>query len=176
MFGRICRLLAIAAVTFQLGACIGSDYDLKTSLTPEFPVKPGTYVKVDSPDTVISVRRLGDAYRIYNRSTKLTTYARLYKIPEYEGYVLQYYDRRKRPIIYLFMKTTDKGFEIFYVENLATTVPEHVAKLLVPITEEDRKNNTINIANGRRDTLYVVREVARANLKLTVIESYELRP
>jgi hypothetical protein len=54
-------------------------------------------------------------------------------------------------------------------------VPDHLTKLLAPITENDKKDNTITVVNGRRDTLYVVREIARANLKMSVAESYELQ-
>src|SRR5262245_49419685 len=111
MFWRVCRFLTIVAVATQLGACINSDYDLGTTLKPEFPVKPGTYSKVGGTNVVV-IRREGDAYHIYNRATKLHTYARLYKIPEFSDYVMQYYDRKKKPIVYLFLKPTDKGFDI----------------------------------------------------------------
>jgi len=165
----------MAVVALQLAACINSDYDLASTLKPEFPVKPGTYAKIDGT-TIVVVRRFGDAYRVYNRTTKVTAYARLYKIPEFSDYVLQYYDRTKKPIVFLFLKTTDKGFDIYDIEKLASVVPEHVVKLLKPITESDSRENTINIANGKRDTLYIVRELARANLKMMVAESYERRP
>ena len=174
MLWRVGRLVAVVAVALQLGACIYSDYDISTSLKPEFPIKPGTFAK--DKDNVVIVHRDGDAYRVYNRRTKLTAYARLYKIPEYSDYVLQYYDRKKNPIVYLFLKVTDKGFDVYTVEKLATVVPEHVAKLLAPGTATNRSDNEITIANGRRDTLYVVRELARANLKMNLAESYERRP
>jgi hypothetical protein len=174
MLLRVCRIVAIAFVALQLGACIYSDYDISSSLKPEFPVKPGTYANAGG--TVVVVRRSGDAYQAYNRSTKLTTYARLFKIPEYPDYVMQYYDRKEKLMVYLFLKTTDKGFDVYTVEKLASVVPEHLAKLLKPGASNSRSDNEITIANGRRDTLYVVRELARANLKMNVAESYERRP
>jgi hypothetical protein len=175
MLGRVCRLLAVVAVALQLGACIYSDYDLSSTLKPEFPVKPGTFAK--DKDKLIDVRRFGDAYRVYNRSTKFTAYARVYKIPEYSDYLLQYYDRKKKePIVYLFLKVTEKGFDVYTIEKLAKVVPEHVAKLLKPGPSNSSSENEITIANGRRDTLYVVRELARAGLKMNVAESYERRP
>jgi hypothetical protein len=174
MLLRACRFLAITAVALHLGGCIYSDYDISPSLKPEFPVKPGTYAKAGGP--VIVIQRSGDAYQAYNRSNKLTTYARLFKIPEFPDYVMQYYDRKKKPIVYLFLKITDKGFDVYTVDKLATVVPEHLAKLLAPGKDNNSSNNEITIANGRRDTLYVVRELARANLKMNVTESYERRP
>ena len=174
MLLRVCRFVAIAAVALQLGACINSDYDISSSLKPEFPVKPGTYAKAGG--TVIVVRRSGDAYQVYNRSTKSTAYARLFKIPEFPDYVMQYYDRKKKPIVYLFLKTTDNGFDVYDIEKLASVAPEHLTKLLAPISDNDRRDNNITVVHGKRDTLYVVRELARANLKMNVAESYERRP
>jgi hypothetical protein len=175
MLLRVCRIVAIAAVALQLGACIYSDYDISSSLKPEFPVKPGTYTKVGG-GAVVVIRRSGDAYQVYNRGTKLTTYARAFKIPEYSDYVMQYYDRKEKPIVYLFLKITDKGFDVYTIEKLAAAVPEHLAKLLKSGTPTNRSENEITVADGKRDTLYVVRELARANLKMGVAESYERKP
>ncbi len=176
MHRPIRRAALVAALAFQLGACINSDYDLSAILVPEFPIKPGLYVKADAPDTVIDVRRLDNAYRIYNRRTKASTFARLYKIPEYPDYVLQYYDRKRKPIVYLFLKPTDAGFEIYDIEQLAGAVPEHLVKLLHPISEDAKRENTVTVVNGRRDTLYVVRELVRANPKMFVAERYARKP
>jgi len=174
MLWRVCRLVAVVVVAMQLGACIYSDYDISPNLKPEFPIKPGTFAK--DKDTVVDVRKIGDAYRVYNRRTKLVAYARLFKIPEYPDYVMQYYDRTKKPIVYIFLKTTDKGFEVYTIEKLVSVVPDHLTKLLTPGTSTNRSENEITVANGRRDTLYVVRELARANLKMSLAESYERRP
>jgi hypothetical protein len=174
MFARVCRLVAVAAVALQLGACINSDYDIAASLAPEFSIKPGAYAKADG--TVMVVRKVGDAYKVYNRRAKETTYVRLFKVPEFSDYVLQYYDRKQKPIVYLFLKPTDKGFDVYDIEKLASVLPDHVAKLLAPVTESDRRDNNVTVVNGKRDTLYVVRELARANPKMIAVESYERRP
>jgi hypothetical protein len=174
--GRAFRLAAIVGLALHLGACIYSDYDLASSLTPEFPVKPGVYVNADTPDTVIDIRRAGNAYRVYNRRTKRTTYARLYRIPEFSDYLLQYYDRKEKPVAYFFLKTADNGFDIYMIERMPSLVPEHLIGLLQPITEDDKRDNSITIANGRRDTLYVVRELVRTNPKMSVADSYRLQP
>ena len=174
MCRKICQILAVVAVALQLGACIYSDYDLSSTLKPEFPLKVGTYAK--DKDNIIDVRRFGDAYRVYNRSTKFTTYAHLYKIPEYPDYLFQYNDRKKKPIVYLFLKVTDKGFDVYTIDKVATAVPEHLAKLVTQGSNNSKNENEITINNGRRDTLYVVREMARAGLKMSVAESYERRP
>ena len=174
MFARVCRLAAVVVVALQLGACINSDYDIAGSLVAEFPVKPGVYAKADG--TVVVLRKFGNAYKVYNRRAKETTYVRLFKVPEFSDYVLQYYDRKQKPIVHLFLKTTDKGFDIYDIENLTSVLPPHVEKLLAPITETDRKDRNVTVVNGKRDTLYVIRELARANPKMIAVESYQRRP
>jgi hypothetical protein len=176
MFHRAWRLLAVAAVASSLGACITSKYDIGADLKPEFPIKPGSYVNKEG--TIIDVRKLSNEYRVYNRKNKDISYARLYKIPEYSEYVFEFYDRKKPPIYYFFLKTTEKGFDFYDVEKLPSVVPEHVSKLLAQVSDEERKNNVIAVENGKRDTLYVIREVSRANLKMIKIEKdgYERLP
>jgi len=176
MFMRVVRIFAIAVVALQLGACILSNYDIANDLKPEFPIKPGTYVS--GKGTTYVVRRSGDHYRITSPQEKETNYGRLFKIPEYPDYVFQFYDDKKKPYYYLFLKQTDKGFDIYDVGKLATVLPEHLAKLVAPITDDDRKYNTITIANPKRDTLYLIRELSRANLPMIVPENngYERRP
>jgi hypothetical protein len=175
MFARVFRLSAVAFIALQLGACINSDYDLSSILKSETPIKPGTFTKKDGTSTVV-VRRFGDAYRVYNRSTKQSTFARLYKIPEYPDYLMQYYDRSKKPIVYLFLRPTEKGFDIYDIEKITAALPDHVLALLKPISQSDSNDNTINVINGKRDTLYVIREVVRYNPKVFVTESYERKP
>ena len=50
------------------------------------------------------------------------------------------------------------------------------SKLLKPGPSNSRSENEITIANGKRDTLYVIRELARSDLKMNLAESYERRP
>jgi len=176
MLAQLRRLLAVAAVALPLGACITSKYDIGADLKPEFPIKPGAYVNKEG--TIIDVRKLATEYRVFNRKNKDVSYARLYKIPEYPDYVFEFYEKRKPPTYYFYLKTTDKGFDFYDIDDLPGTVPEHLKPLLAQVTDEEKKNNMIAVANGKRDTLYVIREVSRANLKMKKIEkdSYERMP
>ena len=176
MFWRAYRLMAIAVVALPLDACITSNYDISAELKPEFPIKLGTYANKEA--AVYDIRKGGNEYVVKKRDNKEITYARLYKIPEYSDYVFQFYNRKESKRYYMFIKTTEKGFDVYDVEKLADAVPEHVAKLLSPISDNDRSNNVIDVPNGKRDTLYAIREIMRANLKMMKIEkdSYERRP
>jgi hypothetical protein len=177
MSWRFCRSLAIAVVALQLGACIISNYDISADLKLEFPIKSGTYVSNEGK--VYRVRRVGYEYAVTRPKEKGTTYVRLLKIPEYSDYVFEFYEHKKNgPYNYMFLKTTEKGFDVYDIEKLPDNLPEHVAKLLDPTTDDDRRYNTVTVTNAKRDTLYVIRELSRANLKMTIPEknSYEYKP
>jgi hypothetical protein len=88
---------------------------------------------------------------------------------------MQYSDRKEKLIVYLFLKPTEKGFEVYSIDKLAKVAPAHLSKLVTPGFKNSTNENEITITNGKRDTLYVVRELARANLKMNVAENYERR-
>src|SRR5262249_30553817 len=141
MFSRIWRLIAIAVVGLQLGACIISNYDISAELKPEVPLKPGAYVNKDGK--VVDVRRIGNEYRIYSRKDKEVTYARLFKIPEYSDYVFEFYNHKDKDIYYMYVKMTEKGFDFYDIDKLPSVLPEHVAKLLNDITDNDRRYDIV---------------------------------
>jgi hypothetical protein len=143
MVWRVVRLLAVIVVALQLGACITSKYDITNDLQPERPLKVGSYV--NSEGNIIDVRISGDSYRISNRKDKSITYARFFKLPEFSEYLFQMYDRKKDPYYYVFAKVTDKGFEIDDIEKLPTIVPQHLVKVLAPITENSQRDNHIEV-------------------------------
>lgn len=173
MFDRVWRLMAVAAAALSLSACIISTYDISAELKPEFPVKPGSYVNKEG--NIVDVRKLANEYRVYSRKGKDVSYARLFKIPEYSDYLFQFYDRKEKKIYYFFVKMTEKGFDFYYIDKLPSTLPPHVAKLLNDITDDDRRYNTVTVKDGKRDTLYVIRELSRTNPNMVRIEkdSYE---
>jgi len=175
MLWETCRLVFSVAVALQLGGCIVSDYDIVADLKPEFPIKSGTYV---GSENEAIIRRVGNEYVVTNPKKKDTAYVRLFKIPEYSDYIFEFYDHKNNEHNYMFLKTTEKGFEIYDIEKVSDNLPEHVIKLLQPITDDYRRANTIHVTNAKRDTLYVIRELSRANLKMTIHEknSYERKP
>ena len=72
-----------------------------------------------------------------------------------------------------------KAYDLIFLDAFSSdSVPVHLVQFLKPITDNDRNNNEITIVNGKRDTLYVLRELGRANLKMTKkdLDSYERRP
>ena len=173
------RLLTIAAVALPLGACIVSDYNVSDELKAEFPIASGAYVNTEG--NIIDVTRRKNEYRVYSRKGKDTSYVRLYKIPENPEYLLQFYDPKEKPkkkIYYFFLKTTDNGFDLYDLAKLPTTIPEHLAKFLGDVTDDDRRYNVVTVKDGKRDTLYVIRELARTHPDLIKIEkeSYQRVP
>ena len=171
MARRVWRLLTVAAVALPLGACIISDYNITDELKAEFPIAAGAYVNTEG--NIIDVTRLRNEYRVYSRKGKDISYARLQRIPETSAYLMQFYDPKEKPkkVYYFFLKTTDDGFELYDLDKLAATLPDHVAKFLADITDDDRRYNTVAVKDGRRDTLYVIRELTRTHPDLVPIEN-----
>jgi len=175
MVRRVWRLLTVAVIALPLGACIISNYDVSDELKSEFPIASGAYVNKEG--NIIDVTRQKSEYRVYSRKGKDTSYVRLFRIPENPEYLLQFYDPKEKPkkIYYFFLKTTDNGFDLYDLDKLPTTIPEHIAKFLADITDDDRRYNVVTVKDGKRDTLYVIRELARTHPDLVKIEkeSYE---
>ncbi len=172
MVRRIWRLLTVAAVALPLGACIISDYSITDELKTEFPIAPGAYENAEGK--IIDVTRLRGEYRVYSRQGKDVSHVRLYKIPENPEYLLQFYDPKEKPkkrFYYFFLKPTDNGFDLYDLDKLATTVPDHLANFLAKIDDDDRRYNTVTVKDGKRDTLYVIRELARTHPNLVKIEN-----
>ena len=170
------RWWLIAIVALPLSACIVSDHDLAADLKPEFPIAPATYSA--GPDKIYVVRRENDAYTITNPIDKETINVRLFKIAEYDGYILDMYERGKPMHNYMFLKTTEKGFDVYDIDKLPARLPPSVAKLVDPIAQDDHTYNTITVTDGKRDTLTIIRELGRAKLEMSIADknSYQRRP
>ena len=93
---------------------------------------------------------------------------RFFKIPEYAGYVFQFdgtntdAQTHKTTVLYGYFlaDVTATGFVLRdWDEEAVVHVPAHVNSL---VTIDNESNLTVK--EGRRDTLYVIRELARANL------------
>jgi hypothetical protein len=161
----LARIAAIAAAALMLAGCVISDHDVAAELQPQFPLAPKAYRDPDGKVMVFTVA--GDAY-LAREGDKPATRLRFFKIPEYAGYVFQFEGTstdaktHKTAVIYGYFlaDVTATGFVLHDWDKEATShVPAHVNSL-VTIDNEDN----FTIRDGRRDTLYVIRELARANL------------
>jgi hypothetical protein len=170
------RWCLIAIVALPLSACIVSDYDVSADLKPVFPIEPATYTA--GADKVYVVRREKDEYAVTNPNDSDVIYIRLFKIPEYTGYILDMYERGKPSHQYMFLKTTEKGFDIYDFDKLPDHLPPNVVKLVNPIEKDDRTYNIVTVTNGKRDTLTVIRELIGAKLEMSISDknSYQRQP
>lgn len=170
------RCCLIAIIALPLSACIVSDHDIAANLKPVFPIQPATYI--DGADKIYVVRQEASEYAITSPSETDTSYVRLFKIPEYAGYILDIYEHGKSTHNYMFLKTTEKGFDVYDIDKLPANLPASVAKLVDPITKDDHTYNTITVTDAKRDTLTIIRELSRANLPMSIAgpNSYRRQP
>jgi hypothetical protein len=161
----LARVAAIAAAALMLAGCIISDHDVAADLQPQLPLTAKAYRDPDGKVTAFTVD--GNAY-LAREGDKPATRVRFFKIPEYAGYVFQFEGKNtdakthKTAVIYGYFlaDVTSTGFVLRDWDNEATAhVPAHVNSL---VTIDNESNFTVT--DGRRDALYVIRELARANL------------
>jgi hypothetical protein len=156
---------AIAAAALMLAGCIISDHDVSAELQPQFPLTAKAY---RDPDGKVMVFAVADNAYLAREGDKPATRVRFFKIPEYAGYVFQFEGKNTDAkahmtgVIYGYFlaDVTATGFVLRDWEKEATAhVPAQVNSL-VTIDNEDN----FTVKDGRRDALYVIRELARANL------------
>ena len=161
----LARVAATAAAALMLAGCIISDHDVSTELQPQFPLTAKAYRDQDGEVTAFTV--VGNAY-LAREGDKPGNRVRFFKIPEYAGYVFQFEgtntdaQTHKTAVLYGYFlaDVTPTSFVLRDWEKEATDrIPAHVG----PLVTVDNENN-LTLKDGRRDTLDVIRELARANL------------
>jgi hypothetical protein len=161
----LARVAAIAAAALMLAGCIISDHDVSAELQPQFPLTAKAYRDSDGEVTVFTVA--GNAY-LAREGDKPATRVRFFKIPEYAGYVFQFEGtntdakthKTSTMYGYFLADVTATGFVLHDWDKEATAhLPAHL-NALVAIDNE----GNFTVTDGRRDALYVIRELARANL------------
>jgi hypothetical protein len=98
-----------------------------------------------------------DWYEVQSKSERVakSEYFRLFRIPEFDGFVVQGLENPMNPYGYFFIEI--KGGivqeQLFADHN---NLPPHIRGLI-----RVGSHNVMGLVNDRRDTLYVIREVAR---------------
>jgi hypothetical protein len=165
VIGIIARVAALVVAAFALAGCVISGYDISADLQPQFPLAPKAYRDPDGKVMVFT--RAGNDYLV-QEGDKPGNRVRFFKIPEYAGYVFQFdgtntdAQTHKTTVLYGYFlaDVTATGFVLRdWDKEAAAHVPAHVNSL---VTIDNETNLTVK--EGRRDTLYVIRELARADL------------
>jgi len=171
------QILVISLFAILLTGCFSSDYDVSQQLKIEFPVSAGRYVLTSSAGSdgfYYTVTRRDDHYEVVTHSPDNSSQRillRFYRVPEFDGYVAQLWDG------------SDSGGRRNYMYAYARAEGERVTFLSLPPGHYDElpqdlkalldgESDKIVVRDGARDALYVVREVARRGVKLSVVESY----
>ena len=113
MFYGLVRLFPLVLLLF-VGGCIQSSHDIAVDLPIELPKLEGIFVRFGTNDVVV-IKPMRTGYLMQWGEGEFN-FLRLFKIPEYSGYVAQLYDfsldssNNKRPqFSYFFAQGSDDG-------------------------------------------------------------------
>lgn len=167
------RTFLFVVLALALAACgIGSDYDIGKELKPVTPLRAGNYVldpagenQKPSPVTL-----QGDTYLVEgtnDNGSKTTAAIHFYRIPEFDGYIMQVADPATPGYTYYYTQVTDDRLEILDEDIESAVLPPHLAALFVfekPAGEDNADAEpvrTTHLKSGR-DILVILRALAGA--------------
>src|ERR1043166_10270727 len=120
---RFRRLLQQGPFVFLLVAlsgCILSDYDVSRELKQVFPLESNTYLAKSNTlfdGSVFTVIQTVDGYDFfiqYGTNALERGTARVFQIPRYSGFVVQYLKDGSRTFGYAFAEPVNNGFRYYY--------------------------------------------------------------
>ena len=157
---------------FVLSGCISGSHDISTDHNQVYPAASGEY---STGSTTYSIVKTVDGYDCFSYGTKAPSgrsRLRFFRISEYSGLVLQYEVDRGKFFIYALVQTDGKNVTIYQTPT-ASGVKQLVAanylnNLLKKnmLTETGYSPPTIRPAHPARDTVRVLREIARRKIDL----------
>jgi hypothetical protein len=170
--GRLMRTVISMAAVLALAGCIASEYDLSGQLKPEFPIPAGQYetaapnMPSDTPRPAPNkVIKAGDGYRWISTSSdgeETESFIRFLRVPEYDGYIVQLGGAPN--YAYLFARIA--GDKITFLVVSYSDLPPGLKRLT------KKRDYDLFVPNGARDTLHLIREVARRGIRLQEAASF----
>jgi hypothetical protein len=167
------RSLLVIVLGLPLAACgIGSDYDIGKELKPVTPLRAGNYVldPAEQNQKPEPVTLQGNTYLVEGKNdngSKKTAAIHFYRIPEFDGYVMQVADSAKPGYSYFYTRVSDARLEILDEDIETAVLPPHLAALFVfekPGGQDDadaQPVRTTQLKSGR-DILVILHALAGA--------------
>ena len=162
LYGLV-RLLPLILLLF-VGGCIQSSHDIAVDLPIELPKFEGIFVRTGTNDIVV-IKPMRTGYLIQWGEGE-PDFLRLFKVPEYSGYVAQLYDfsldssNDKRPkFLYFFAQSSDDGSSF----SIATVDFGHLPADLKARVNVSVSGNYMEPKDPGQ-TLEIIREAAKLGL------------
>jgi hypothetical protein len=151
-----------------LSGCVESQYDISELVKPVFAFDQGRYLSLElnSRPEPFSLTKHNDGYEVFSTNTlERKCYLRSYQMPEYDGYVVQMaggcFDLSNERYFYNYAQIDGIIIRLMSPSENYDQLSQELKLLLKP---------SLEVIYARRDTLYVVREVARrTTLRTSVI-------
>jgi hypothetical protein len=160
-----------------LGACgIWSDYDVGNELKPLTLIRAGTYLleltaEKDKPQQ-LPITLNGATYLIEftnENGSKTMTAMHFYRLPEFDGYIMQWAGAEKRGYYYYYARVTNDRVDILDENIERAVLPPQLDALFVPRQQEEPghggEKRTNELKSGR-DILFVLRALVAAKYPL----------
>ena len=174
MLNTFVRIAVAVLAACALSGCIFSDYDIAQQMQAELPIAAGKYSVMFNGKpasltvTIANGTYRGEGFNAAAPSPKIS-YLRFFRVPEFDNYIVQAWNDpeggQKVSYTYMYASATQNGFTLAQCCDYAA-LPQFLQKL---VTSE---RSGVRVINGPRDTLYVLREIGRRNLKLSTPITY----
>jgi hypothetical protein len=161
-----------------LAACgIVSDYDIGKELKPLTPIRAGSYLleltaEKDKKPQQMPITLKGTNYLIEltkDNGSKTVTAMHFYRIPEFDGYIMQWADAEKPGYVYYYVRVTNDRVDMLDENIERAVLPPQLDALFVPRQQEEAgteaEKRTNELKSGR-DILFVLRALAVAKYPL----------
>ena len=168
------HIIAFAVLVLLCGCFITSERDISSEVDQVYPIPTGYYIMQNEPplsntkDDIFEVVRTADGYEYLSFADLINEQVTLhiYKIPEYDGYILQAPDK-PGSYLYTYVNKTPAGWQILDVskrgeEQIAAS--NYLGQL---ITKNEMDDFGITLSTSSINTLEVLKEIARRKIDLT---------
>jgi hypothetical protein len=161
LYGLV-RLFPLILLIF-VGGCIQSSHDIAVDLPIELPKLEGIFVRSGTNDVVV-IKPMTTGY-LMQWGEGGSTFLRLFKVPEYSGYVAQMYDfsldssnNRRPKFSYFLAQASDNGLSF----SVMTVDFDHLPANLRARVNVSASKNYMEPKDPSQ-TLEIIREAAKLN-------------
>jgi hypothetical protein len=172
------RLSLLILLASALAACgIASDHDIGKELKPLTPIRAGSYLLELTADKDKKLQQMpitlnGTTYLIEyakDNGSKTITAMHFYRLPEFDGYIMQWAGAEKPGYIYYYARVTNDTVDMLDENIERAVLPPQLESLFVERQQEqggaDAEKRTNELKSGR-DILFVLRALAAAKYPL----------